>query len=160
MLVRVLMFFTCFSVQFMHVYRICSKSEMEYIFYSATVLGEFLFKIAITLSSSYSFVVCLFVCLFVVPTTPLSSIKQNMVEAKAILTERLYADLGKMIKDLLDGENFANLASIIDGPSMVLGGTQKVGINEENLKSRHCLPVFNGKYHHEIFGMKEGHFSK
>ena len=90
----------------------------------------------------------------------LSSIKQNVVEAKAILTARLYADLGKMIKDLLDGENFAKLASVVNGPSVALGGTGKAEINEENLKSKHCLPVFNGKYHHEIFGMEQGQYTK
>ena len=84
-----------------------------------------------------------------------------MVEAKAILTERLYADLDKMINDLLDAEKFFNLAPMMHGPSIVLGGTEKEGaVNEENVTSRHCLPVFTGKYYHELFEMKPGEYSK
>ncbi len=48
-----------------------------------------------------------------------------------------------------------NFATVVNGPIVVHGGTEKEGaVNEENLKSRHCLPIFNGKYNHEIFGME------
>ncbi len=60
-----------------------------------------------------------------------------------------------MIRNLLGGDKLVNFATVVNGPIVVHGGTEKEGaVNEENLKSRHCLPIFNGKYNHEIFGME------
>ena len=69
-----------------------------------------------------------------------------------------------MIFDLLDGSKFHKSAVRRNGLQVYSGGVPKgfpaVGMNQDHRDTRYKLPLFRGKYFHEIFGYGHGDLSK
>ena len=89
------------------------------------------------------------------------TIRRHEEEAKEILGERLYYDLDQMIFDLMDGARFDSTCVTMNGPQVHSGRrTIEFVINQDLKENKHNLPLFMGKYYHEIFGYGLGDYVK